>query len=299
MAFGSDTTSTAVFAVAIIGALVVSAVLAPVAFQATQPEPDRIMVVTIDGGIQGSTVNQAVDHLREARTNESIKGVVLQIDSSGGSAAMSEKLFMAVERTDEQLPVAVSLQAIAASGGYYAAAPADRIFTLPATEVGSIGVIAQTSGPIPDSYIRSGPDKASGRMEKTHREVEALQASFVSSVLQHRGPDSDHQGTKLTLSRSEIEHAKTYIGLRAVENGLADEIGGTPEAVAWVANEAGLDSYQVVRKNASPFGFFFFSTGEDGNRTLTAQEYMENDGYKYYMLTPEFETQQEETDGSK
>ncbi|MFC7098849.1 S49 family peptidase [Halobaculum marinum] len=271
-----DPSSRTILLLVVVAALLTSAVLAPVAHQATSGPDGTVMVVSIGSSISGSSVDEAVAHLRDARTNDSIEAVVLSVDSPGGSAAQSERLYMAVERTAAVMPVVSSVQGMAASGGYYAVAPTDRIFTLPAAEVGSVGVIATSPPDTPSSYIKSGPDKASGRADQTRREVEELQSAFVESVLKHRD---------LNMSRTELEHAKTYIGIRAVENGLVDEVGTTADAVDYAANEAGLDSYDVTRRDASPsMGLLLFE--ETANGTVVLSESTDSP-YRYYMTVGE------------
>lgn len=272
----SGPSSRSILLVVVVAALLTSAVLAPMAYRSTSGPEGSVMVVSIGSSISGSSVDEAVAHLRDARTDDSIEAVVLNMDSPGGSAAQSERLYMAVERTAAEMPVVSSVQGMAASGGYYAVAPTDRIFTLPAAEVGSIGVIATAPQDVPASYIRSGPDKASGRTDQTRREVEELQSAFVESVLKHRD---------LNISRTELEHAKTYIGMRAVENGLADEIGTTADAVDYAASEAGLDSYDVVRREATPAqGTLLLEESPNGTVVLSEST---DPPYRYYMIVGE------------
>ncbi|WP_284014655.1 hypothetical protein [Halobaculum litoreum] len=90
---------------------------------------------------------------------------------------------------------------------------------------------------------------------------------------------------ELNMSRTELEHAKTYIGMRAVENGLVDEIGTTADAVDYAANEAGLDSYDVTRRDASPsMGLLLFE--ETANGTVVLAEPTDSP-YRYYMTVGE------------
>lgn len=263
----------------VVAALLTSAVLAPVAYQATSGPDDAVMVVSVSGSITGTSVDEAVAHLRDARTNESVEAVVLQMDSSGGSAAHSERLYLAVERTAQQMPVVASVHQMAASGGYYGVVPSDRIFTLPAAEVGSVGVIATPPSGLPGSFIKSGPDKAGGQADQTRREVEELQASFVGSVLKHRD---------LNISRTELEHAKTYLGMRAVSNGLVDEVGTTADAVAYAADQAGLESYDVARRSVAPSTQSITLGGDatvtNGTVVLSTRT---DSPYSYYMIAGE------------
>ncbi len=248
MSSASEGSGETVYVIAVVVGVLASAVLVPVAFQATQPaEPDRVMVLSYDGGITDAQVDKAVNSLREARTSDSIRGVVIEMNSPGGAVTASERLYKAVQHTSEELPVAVAVKSVAASGGYYGSIAADRIFTQPSATIGSVGVFVPSGVELPDSIVRSSPDKAEQRAETVRRNVEQLQGTFVSSVMRERGPDSDHGGTALQVDQSEVEMAHTYIGSRAVENGFADELGGTRNAVVWVAGQANLDSYEISR----------------------------------------------------
>ena len=232
---------TAAYVVAVVAAIVVSAVLAPVAWDyGTQPD-GNVAVVSISGFVSATSVDAVAEDLEEARENESIDAVVLEVDSPGGGAAASERLYMAVQRTAQEMPVVASVQSMGASGAYYGMLPAERIYVTPASMVGSVGVRGTIPAPASNTEIRSGPDKASGTMDQRRRQIETLQRAFVGTVMKQRGDDLD-------LSREEVAHAKVYTGARAVDNGMADRIGPLAEAVDAAASMAGLSDYGVVEK---------------------------------------------------
>ena len=116
------------FVVAVVAAVLVSAVLAPVAYGAAQSAQSEgtVSVITVSGIITTSTVDAVSEDLREARTNDSIRAVVLKVDSGGGLVAPSERLYLEVLRTSERMPVVASVQGIGASGAYYGIAPGRR-----------------------------------------------------------------------------------------------------------------------------------------------------------------------------
>jgi protease-4 len=135
---------------------------------------------------------------------------------------------------------------------------------MPSGIVGSVGVFATTSPPFPDSYVRSGPDKATRRSEQTRRQVEALQERFLDTVMKHR---SD----RLELSRAELAHGKAYIGTRAVSNGVADEVGTLRDAIGFAASEAGIEDYSIYRKQVERRGGIIL-LGDAGNRTVVVDK---------------------------
>ena len=106
---------------------------------------DRIAIVYAVGSIDGISSNgiisdKLVRTLKEVQDDESVKGVVLRVNSPGGSAFGSEQIWHAVEQLKQTKPVAVSMGDYAASGGYYLSCGANRIFANPATLTGSIGI---------------------------------------------------------------------------------------------------------------------------------------------------------------
>ncbi|MFB6252405.1 MAG: S49 family peptidase [Halobellus sp.] len=254
-----------IFVVAIVAAVLVSAVLAPAAYgYGTSAQSDgTVSVITISGTISSTTVDGIAEDLRNARTNESIKAVVLKIDSGGGAVAPSERLYLEVLRTAEQMPVVASVQGVGASGAYYGMLPADEIYVLSSSEVGSVGVIGSGGSiPIPDSIIRTGPDKAQPTADQRERTIESLKRQFVGRVMEHRGEN-------ITLSREEVAYAKTYLGPEAVENGYADSIGSLPTAIDRAAALAGMEKYDVVRQEPpNSLGLLFFASETDNGTQI-------------------------------
>ena len=264
----SAASAKATFVVAIAAAVLVSAVLAPVAYDygsSTQSD-GTVSVITVSGTISATTVDGISEDLRNARTNESVKAVVLKVDSGGGAVAPSERLYLEVLRTAEQMPVVASVQGTGASGAYYGMLPADEIFVLSSTQIGSVGVIGSGgSVPYPDSVIRTGPDKAQPTTDQRERTVESLKRQFVGRVMEHRGEN-------ITLSREEVAYARTYLGPEAVENGYADGIGSLPAAIDHAAELAGMEDYDVARQEPpNSLGLILFATETDNGTQIYKQ----------------------------
>lgn len=253
------------YALAVVAAVLISAVLAPVAYDATAGPDGAVAVVTVDGFISSSSVDAVTEDLREVRRNDSVEAVVLKVNSPGGSAAASERLYLAVKRTAAEMPVVASVGATGASGAYYAMLPAETIYVTPASIVGSVGVRGSEPGPVPGGQIRSGPDKASMTADQARRQIETLKRAFVGTVMSERGE-------RLELSRTEVAHAKVYTGARAVQNGFADEIGPTAAAVDDAASRAGLEDYAVYRKEPPRRRGLILFGAADGNRTVVVKE---------------------------
>jgi protease-4 len=215
--------------------------------------------ITLQGPILSA--EPTVDLLRKARERSGVRGVLLRINSPGGGVGASEALYEAVNRLSAEKPVAVSMGAMAASGGYMTALGGDRIFALDSTLTGSIGVIMVSSGiyPLLDKIgvepriIKSGEFKDAGtplrEMSEADRAylqstVDELHDQFAGLVAERRG-----------LSRKQVDKladGRIFSGRQAVKNGLVDARGGLPEAKSWLRKEAGLPEGAPVQELKPP-----------------------------------------------
>jgi len=260
----------------VVAALLVGALLAPIGLQAT--EPDTVAVVPIEGSIDGPTATAVTEQLRQAEADPDVEAVVLLINSPGGAAASSETIYLEVQRLAEQEggpPVVASIDAIGASGAYYAAAPADYIYAKPASIVGSVGVLATAPQDIEPQQIigATGPSKlASDSQRDFFYTLETLKNAFANAVMESRGD-------RLELSRAEVTEAATYPGTVAVQNGMVDAVGGMDRAVQRAAAEAGLDDYSVEVFRAN------------GTRTFVTQAaYVASDAPDKRLVSPTYLT---------
>ena len=235
-----------------VGAAVVLAVaagllVAPAVFGAVGGPDGTVAVVEIDGTIDSATAQHVEDNLRDARTNDSIEAVVLEVDSGGGLPAQSERMYAAVDRTASVMPVYAAVDTLGASGAYLAIAPADRIYVAPSAQaVGSVGVAGTAPAPSGPNAGTTGPDKAGTDPDTQRERRQTLANLFVENVLEQRGEE-------IELDREAIAHADAYLGTEAVENGFADRFGFVDGAVADAATEAGLDDYAVdTRRTEDP-----------------------------------------------
>ena len=177
--------------------------------------------------------------LRWAALTPEVKAVVLRIDSPGGSAVASEELWQEVERLVASKPVVVAMGSVAASGGYYMAAPATRIIAEPSTITGSIGVIGAVPNLAPfeekygvsfylvtESARRQLLDlgQPASATDKTLLEatIEQVYEVFLSRVADGRGMSVEQV--------AELAQGRVYTGLEAKSLGLVDELGGIDDA---------------------------------------------------------------------
>ncbi|GAB5495716.1 MAG: hypothetical protein Phyf2KO_07960 [Phycisphaerales bacterium] len=195
--------------------------------------------------------------LGKAEQDQSVKAVLIHINSPGGSVAASETLAEMIETFKERSkkPVVVSMGEVAASGGYYTAITADHIIAQPSTITGSIGVIVPTIN-VSDGLSRlgitsrsvvSGPNKdIANPMQPANEEHMQLIQGIVDEFYQ------DFR-TRVTNARPKLKNPDTTLdgrvvtGRTALELGLVDELGGIRDAHAAAMRLAGLKSAQLVK----------------------------------------------------
>ncbi len=189
--------------------------------------------------------------IRDAAEDSEVRGILLRIDSPGGSALASDRVWRAVRLAREEgKPVVASFSDLAASGGYYVASAADRIVSQPATYTGSIGVLVlrpvlggllerlgigvetMTRGTHADLLLASRPlsPRTRARLRASVRSVYDL---FVERVAEGRSlaPDAvDAAG-----------RGRVFTGAQAAELGLVDSLGGMRDALGELKREIGLD----------------------------------------------------------
>ncbi|MBE2201525.1 MAG: S49 family peptidase [Anaerolinea sp.] len=210
----------------------------------------QIGIIRLNYDIFSGTAFEIAEQLKYARNHTAVKGVVLILNSPGGSAAYSEELFLDVLSTRQQLPVVASIDLLAASGAYYLAAAANEIYAKPTSNVGSVGVIAFLPGEvfIEEELLTTGPYKAfGGTRDGVIRQIERAKFTFLESVRIGRGD-------RLKIVLEDLSRAEIYTGVQAWEYGLIDDLLSTDEAIQRAAAMAGLKNYDVVELYPLTFG---------------------------------------------
>lgn len=192
--------------------------------------------------------------LEEARNNDDIKAVVLRVDSPGGNALTSDLIWREVEITKKTKPVVVSMGNYAASGGYYIACNANKIFAEPNTITGSIGVFGvlpnftqlSTKMGINSEVVRTHANAANYSlfrpMEDNFRNVtlegiERVYTNFLNRV---------SKGRRMTTAQVDsIAQGRVWSGTEAKRIGLVDEIGGLKDAIKAAATMAKIKEYKT------------------------------------------------------
>lgn len=213
--------------------------------QAVQSD-EKVAVVLAEGGIAVSgdemTSKDICAHFQEVRNDKSIQVVVFRVNSPGGSALASEEIWREVSLTAKKKKVIVSMGDVAASGGYYIATPATRIFAEPTTITGSIGVFGMIpyTGKLFENYFGITFDRVqtnahavlSLNRKLTPEEFLKIQAEVDNTYTKFKQRVSEGRG--LTTEQVErIARGRVWVGLDAVKIGLVDEIGGLNDAIAY------------------------------------------------------------------
>lgn len=207
---------------------------------------NRIGIVEITGPISGS--KKAIRELEDFSKNKSIKGVVLRLDSPGGSVGPSQEIYEAVKRFEK--PLVVSMGSVAASGAYYIACGAKKVYANPGTITGSIGVIMQFAdlsglyewARIQRYALKTGKYKDFGaEYRKMSDDERALIQGTLDDVLS-QFKQAIVEGRKLNVGAVDaIADGRVFSGRQAKELKLVDELGSLQDAVKAVAGEAGIE----------------------------------------------------------
>jgi protease-4 len=221
------------------------------------------------GDLESIGSETTVKLIRKARKDSTIKALVLRVNSPGGSALASDVIWREIILTKKEKPVVVSMGDVAASGGYYIACAADRIFAQPNTITGSIGVF----GMIPNgerflknkigvTFDRVQTNKHANIMSVTkgltdeeykiiQKEVDNIYDDFITKVSKGRNISK--------VMVDSIGQGRVWTGLDALDIKLVDEIGGLDDAIAYAAKLADVTTPVVMelpKDKEDPFANF-------------------------------------------
>jgi len=208
-------------------------------------------------GQPGSVIahENTVKLIRAARKNPMYKGIILRVDSGGGSAQASDIILRELQlaQSENKKPVVVSMAGVAGSGGYYIACGADRIVAEPATITGSIGVIG-LSFALPKLYDKLGVNwstvkkGANADFGATHRywseEEQSRMSGYIEAVYEDfvRKVDAGRDGLDYDQVHA-IAQGRVWTGEQALENGLVDALGGLDTAVEEMRELTGIKGH--------------------------------------------------------
>jgi len=209
------------------------------------------------GGNHGSedsiNIESIKRELKKAEKNKNVKGIVLRVNSPGGSALASEIIHHEISKLTK--PVYISMGGVAASGGYYISAGAEKIFATKSTITGSIGVVSiipEISGFMEKTMINiekiekgrySGMNSLTTEM--TQGEIKKVRVSSLGVYDEFKNRVSLGRGISLDQLEN-IAGGRIWLGEEGVQNGLVDEIGGLEATIKGLAIDLKLKDYQVI-----------------------------------------------------
>jgi protease-4 len=229
---------------------------------------EKVGIVEVSGAITDS--RQTLDILKRFRRDDSIKAVVLRVDSPGGAVGPSQEIYREIRKTGLVKKVVASLGAVAASGGYYIAAACDGIVANPGTITGSIGVIMGYTNirrlldkiGLSPVVIKSGEFKDIGspvrEMTPEERRIledfaDQIHGQFIRDVAEGRGLAVDKV--------RKVADGRIFSGQKARELGLVDRLGNIDDAVSWAAQMAGIKGeVETVREPREKYPWLKYVT---------------------------------------
>ena len=208
----------------------------------------------IFSGEANINVNETIAKLNIAKENKKIKAVVLRVNSPGGSALTSDIIAEKVKELASEKPVYVSMSSVAASGGYYISANANKIYVDRNTVTGSVGVVSvlvDYSSLLKDNGVNvekisegeySDLYSADTFTEKKYNKIYNSNLKVYEDFL-----NVVSNGRKIDKERlKELAEGRVWTGTEAVKNGLADEIGGLYSTIYAITEDNNIDDYTVV-----------------------------------------------------
>ena len=254
--------------------------------------------IVVSGDKNGINSSELVPEILDLAKDDEIKGLVLRVNSPGGSAYASEQIWEALEQFKKTgKPFAVSMGDYAASGGYYISCGADRIFAEPTTLTGSIGIYAMVpcmSGLLTDKlgvnfdFVKTNANTDISTVKPL---TEFQKASFQKNV--NAGYELFTSrcavGRKMNINKlKSIAEGRVWDGMEAKKIGLVDEFGNVTDAVNWVATQAGIiGDYSVsdYPKTKEDFLDLLFSSMSESYYKMNMQERFGN----FYPLIEQVE----------
>ena len=254
-----------------------------------------------DAGSQVAASTPIRAALNKAADDDSIKAVVLRVNSGGGSATASEIILDATTRVKVKKPLVVSMGDVAGSGGYYVACGSDTIFADEGTITGSIGVLSgklattemwNKVGITWKEYNR-GENAAllSSSRTFTNEERRKLQGWMDEIYGVFKGHVTAIRGDRLKKPIDDLAGGRVYTGRQALDLGLVDKIGTLADAIKFAANEAKMDKYEL-RVVPEPKNFLDqlleSASGEKDEEKVSLTKVPATAGLKSYLLNAVF-----------
>ena len=255
-----------------------------------QGTKNRIGIVDITGLISDS--QYIVNQVKKFRKDKRIRGIILRIDSPGGAVGPSQEIYNEVLKTRESgKTIYASMGALAASGGYYIASAAEKIFANPGTLTGSIGVIMAFSNAkglmekigLQPEIVKAGEYKDIGSPARamTQKEKNLLQ-SVVTDVHQ-QFIEAVASGRDISIAEvTKIADGRILTGRQAYSLNLVDQIGGLQVSIDQLAHKVGIIGSPKIIKETQPVGFLDWVLKSTVNQSLINQSSIPSLQYSWH-----------------
>lgn len=202
------------------------------------------------------TIRNAIEDILK---EDMIEGVVVRIDSPGGSAIASEVMWQGIQRLKSEKPVWVSVGSMAASGGYYVLSAGDKVFVNPSSVVGSIGVVGgkYAMGDLYDKAKVRIVERSRGPMAGLFSASEPWNEAQIKVIRDQMTETYELFTSRVTQGREGIKLSKTaegrlFVGSEAIDLKMADEIGGLDDAINELAVDLDMGDFDVVHYPQPP-----------------------------------------------
>ncbi len=208
---------------------------------------ERVALIRVEGPILEA--KSTIDELKGYSKDKSIKAIVLRVNSTGGGVVPAQEIYAEVKKTTAAKKVIVSMGSVAASGGYYIAAPASLIIANPGTITGSIGVIMEVPNfkglfdkiGVKSEVIKSGRHKDMASIFRGIGDEERKIAQGVMDDVHEQFIQAVADGRRMPAEQvRKIADGRIYSGNQAKKAGLVDEIGDLEYAISVAAKMAGI-----------------------------------------------------------
>ncbi|TDT46947.1 protease-4 [Maribacter spongiicola] len=272
---------------------------------------DKIAVIFAQGEIfygEGgpNIIGQGIinEALIKARDDKKVKAIVLRVNSPGGSALTSDIIWREVALAKKVKPVIVSMGNVAASGGYYIAAGADKIFAEPTTITGSIGVFGTVPNmtELADNIGINAEQVGTNKNAVEYSLFEPMQESFKNQI--QESIEETYQtflqrvseGRNMTMAQVDsVAQGRVWSGTEALEVGLVDELGNLDDAIEAAAELASLNSYGVKKFPKYKSGFERFMEDLEGASLQIKENVLKDEiGDEAYKVLKELQSFKEQ-----
>ncbi len=246
---------------------------------------EKIGIVEIEGVIVQS--KDAMEDIVRFKENEAIRGVIIRINSPGGSVGPTQEIYREIKKLRENKKVYVSMGSVCASGGYYIATAGEKIFANPSTITGSIGVIMEYAViedllkkiGIQAGALKSGEFKDTGSPLRQMRPEEKRYLQEVLNSIHEEFIKDVAEGRKMSLEEtSKLSDGRIYTGRQAKQLGLIDTIGNFYDAVDAMKKVLEIKGKPELVYGKRPFSFLKWITSSLSRELAT---YLFSEPFKY------------------